>query len=61
MDGATRQRYETQVKDLRVKIKSWEVDFCNSHDGKKPSRSDIKESDMCMQAPSLHLSYIIFF
>lgn len=61
MDDATRQRYETQVKDLRVKIKSWEVDFCNSHDGKKPSRSDIKESDMCMQAPSLHLSYIIFF
>ncbi|KAJ4387711.1 hypothetical protein N0V93_008310 [Gnomoniopsis smithogilvyi] len=46
MDELTRQRYEKQAKDLRVKIKSWEVDFYNSHDGKKPSRSDIKESDM---------------
>lgn len=44
----SRQRYEAQAKDLRVKIKSWEVDFYNAHGGKKPSRFDIKDSDMCM-------------
>lgn len=48
MDSPTRTRYETQSKDLRQKIKSWEVDFYNSHDGSKPSRNDIKECDMCM-------------
>lgn len=53
MDEPTRQRYETQAKDLRTKIKSWEVDFYNSHNGKKPSRSDIKVFDMCTTAPSM--------
>lgn len=48
MDEAARQRYETQSKDLRVKIKAWEVEFYQSHDGKKPSRDDIKTSGMSM-------------
>lgn len=47
MDSPTRQRYETQSKDLRAKIKSWEGDFCKTHNGNKPSRQDIKEHDMC--------------
>ncbi|CAN8105109.1 unnamed protein product [Discula destructiva] len=46
MDSPTRQRYEMQSKDLRVKIKSWEVDFCKAHNGNKPGRKDIKESEM---------------
>lgn len=44
MDAATRERYETQSKELRVKIKTWEVDFYKSHDGSKPSRQDIKNN-----------------
>lgn len=46
MDEPTRQRYETQSKDLRLKIKTWEVGYCNSHGGKKPSREDIKNAGM---------------
>lgn len=48
MDEATRQQYETQSKELRVKIKAWEVGFYNSHNGKKPGRGDIKISGMSM-------------
>lgn len=48
MDSPTRQRYDTQAKVLRAKIKSWEVDFYNAHNAHKPSRKDIKESEMCM-------------
>lgn len=46
MDEATRQRYETRYKDLRVKIKTWELEYFNSHDRKKPGREDIKNSGM---------------
>lgn len=52
MDEVTRQRYETQFKDLRVKIKAWEVDYYNNHDRKKPGREAIKNSGMSM----LHLA-----
>lgn len=53
MDAAVRQRYETQSKVLRVKIKAWEVEFYQSHDGKKPSRDDIKTSGMSMSMLTL--------
>lgn len=46
MDEATRRRYGAQSKELRVKIKSWEVEYYNSHDGRKPGRGDIKSSGM---------------
>lgn len=42
MDEADRQRYETQSKELRVKLKDWELEFARSHGGAKPTRDDIK-------------------
>lgn len=42
MDEAHRQRYETQSKELRVKLKDWELEFAKSHGGAKPTRDDIK-------------------
>lgn len=42
MDEADRQRYETQSKELRVKLKDWELEFAKSHGGAKPTRDDIK-------------------
>lgn len=42
MDEADRQRYETQSKELRVKLKDWELEFAKSHAGAKPTRDDIK-------------------
>ncbi|KAG8162496.1 hypothetical protein KVR01_008261 [Diaporthe batatas] len=42
MDEADRQRYETQSKELRVKLKEWELEFAKSHGGAKPARDDIK-------------------
>lgn len=42
MDEADRQRYETQSKDLRLELKTWESDFAKSHNGSKPGRDDIK-------------------
>lgn len=57
MDEVTRQRYEAQSEDLRVKIKKWEVNYYNSHDGKKPGREDIKNSGMSMlHLPCTHVS-----
>lgn len=44
MDEADRQRYETQSKDLRVKLKEWELEFAQSHGGAKPTRDDIKSN-----------------
>lgn len=44
MDEATRTSYETQSKDLRVKIKTWEVNFAKANQGSKPSRQDIKSN-----------------
>ena len=42
MDEADRQRFETQSKELRVKLKDWELEFAKSHGGAKPTRDDIK-------------------
>lgn len=42
MDEADRLRYETQSKELRVKLKDWELEFAKSHGGAKPTRDDIK-------------------
>lgn len=42
MDEADRQKYETQSKDLRLELKTWELDFAKSHNGSKPGRHDIK-------------------
>lgn len=42
MEEADRQRYETQSKELRVKLKEWELEFAKSHGGAKPTRDDIK-------------------
>ncbi|KAK2607973.1 hypothetical protein N8I77_006612 [Diaporthe amygdali] len=42
MDEADRQRYETQSKELRVKLKDWELEFAKTHGGAKPTRDDIK-------------------
>ncbi|KUI61691.1 DNA replication regulator SLD2 [Cytospora mali] len=42
MDEADRLKYETQSKDLRLELKTWELDFAKSHNGSKPSRDDIK-------------------
>lgn len=54
MDEPTRQRYETQAKDLRVKIKTWEGGYCNDHGGKKPSREDIKNAGMSRLFSATH-------
>ncbi|KAH8773493.1 DNA replication/checkpoint protein [Diaporthe sp. PMI_573] len=42
MEEADRQLYETQSKELRVKLKEWELEFAKSHGGAKPTRDDIK-------------------
>lgn len=44
MDDSLRQQYETQSKDLRVKIKTWEAFFQKEHNGNKPSKDDIKSN-----------------
>ncbi|PSR84375.1 DNA replication/checkpoint protein [Coniella lustricola] len=44
MDEATRTRHETQSKNLRVKIKTWEVNFAKANQGNKPTRQDIKSN-----------------
>ncbi|POS71733.1 DNA replication regulator SLD2 [Diaporthe helianthi] len=42
MDEEDRQRHENQLKELRVKLKEWELEFAKSHGGAKPTRDDIK-------------------
>ena len=42
MDGSVTAIYEAQSKQLRNELKVWEVDWQQSHDGKKPSRDAIK-------------------
>lgn len=44
MDDSTRQIYDAQSKDLRVKIKTWEALFQKEHNGSKPSKDDIKRN-----------------
>ncbi|RSM08308.1 DNA replication regulator SLD2 [Fusarium oligoseptatum] len=42
MDEQTKAEYETQSKQLRVDLKTWETSWAKSHKGKKPGRGDIK-------------------
>ncbi|ROW09954.1 hypothetical protein VPNG_06347 [Cytospora leucostoma] len=42
MNEADRLQYETQSKDLRLELKTWELDFAKKHNGSKPGRGDIK-------------------
>ncbi|KAK2044328.1 DNA replication regulator SLD2 [Colletotrichum somersetense] len=44
MDDQTRTDYETQAQKLRAELKSWETSWAQSHEGKKPSRDDIKRN-----------------
>lgn len=44
MDEATRQHYEVQSKELRLKVKTWEAVFQKDHDGKKPGKDDIRRN-----------------
>lgn len=44
MDESTRQNYDAQSKELRVKIKTWEALFQKEHNGSKPSKDDIKRN-----------------
>ncbi|KAK7732256.1 hypothetical protein SLS53_008545 [Cytospora paraplurivora] len=42
MNEADRLQYETQSKELRLELKTWELDFAKRHNGSKPGRDDIK-------------------
>lgn len=42
MDDKMKLEYEAQEQDLRLELKAWEVDWSNTHDGKKPPRDAIK-------------------
>ncbi|KAM5345632.1 hypothetical protein ACJ41O_011493 [Fusarium nematophilum] len=42
MDDTTKAEYETQSQQLRVDLKTWEVNWAKAHKGKKPGRGDIK-------------------
>ncbi|TLD29157.1 hypothetical protein PspLS_03382 [Pyricularia sp. CBS 133598] len=42
MDQQEQSRYESQSQKLRAELKTWETTFAKTHEGKKPSRSDIK-------------------
>lgn len=44
MDDTTRAEYETQSQALRTELKQWESAWAKTHDGKKPSRDDIKQN-----------------
>lgn len=44
MDDRLRQHYDTQSKDLRVTIKTWEALFQKEHNGSKPTKDDIKSN-----------------
>ncbi|KAJ9165154.1 DNA replication/checkpoint protein [Coniochaeta hoffmannii] len=44
MDDTTRSEYETQSQTLRAELKQWETSWAKNHDGKKPSRDDIKQN-----------------
>ncbi|KAK1971767.1 DNA replication regulator SLD2 [Colletotrichum sublineola] len=44
MDDKTRADYETQAQKLRAELKSWETSWAKSHEGRKPSRDDIKRN-----------------
>ncbi|KAL2194837.1 DNA replication/checkpoint protein [Corynascus similis CBS 632.67] len=43
MDGQTKAAYESQSHQLRADLKKWESDWALAHEGRKPSRDDIKQ------------------
>ncbi|KAI1851265.1 hypothetical protein JX266_003340 [Neoarthrinium moseri] len=49
MEEAERQQYEIQSQDLRADLKRWEGDWAKKNDGKKPSRTDIKQNPIIAQ------------
>ncbi|KAB5533650.1 DNA replication regulator SLD2 [Coniochaeta sp. 2T2.1] len=44
MDDTTRAEYESKSQALRAELKQWETSWAKTHDGKKPSRDDIKNN-----------------
>jgi hypothetical protein len=36
------QEHVADVHTLRLELKRWEKEFVDSHDGRKPSREDVK-------------------
>ncbi|KAK3990879.1 putative DNA replication regulator sld-2 [Cladorrhinum sp. PSN332] len=44
MDDQTKAEYESQSLQVRAELKKWETDWADSHNGKKPSRNDIKQN-----------------
>lgn len=43
MDARTRAEYEAESIVLRAELKQWEGAWAQTHQGKKPSRDDIKQ------------------
>jgi len=43
MDDQTKAAYESQSHQLRADLKKWESDWALAHEGRKPSRDDIKQ------------------
>ena len=44
MDDTARTEYETKSQAIRAELKQWETSWAKTHDGKKPSRDDIKQN-----------------
>ncbi|KAI1771535.1 DNA replication/checkpoint protein [Hypoxylon cercidicola] len=44
MDDSKRSEYEATSKQLRADLKCFEADWASGHDGKKPTREDIKQN-----------------
>lgn len=45
MEGDAAAQYEAKSQALRLELKQWENDWVKTHDGKKPSRADIKANE----------------
>ncbi|OIW26485.1 hypothetical protein CONLIGDRAFT_683461 [Coniochaeta ligniaria NRRL 30616] len=44
MDDTTRSDYESRSQTIRAELKLWETSWAKTHEGKKPSRDDIKQN-----------------
>lgn len=44
MDDTTRRDYESRSQTIRAELKQWETSWARTHEGKKPSRDDIKQN-----------------
>ena len=44
MDVEAQEAHEKQSHDLRLELKKWETKWAKNHNGKKPSRDDIKQN-----------------